>query len=78
MGGAYGREAVVRAGIVGELVAISRKTLLDEVTYAAVRPSIDGKDPLKGDTIPEKDVDFVTSAVLHRVRKIIRASGKKR
>lgn len=59
-------------------MALSRKQLLDQVTYGVVRPYISGKDILrKGDTIRDKDIDFVTSAVIHRVRKIIRASGKK-
>ncbi len=56
---------------------VARRKLLKHVTFDAIRPYITGRDELGGETLNEADVSWVTSQVIHRVRKILDYPGRR-
>ncbi len=55
----------------------ARRKLLKQVTFDAVRPHVTGDDKLGGKILSDTDVSWVTSQVIHRVRKILDYPGRR-
>ncbi len=56
---------------------VARRKLLKKVTFDEIRPYITGKGDLGEPDLSESDVSWVTSQVIHRVRKILDYPGRR-